>query len=343
MRRTNHIPGEPVTKRENLVRAVLLLLVLGIIATLVVLDRTRGNDRPQAEPTPTSSPSPTGTVVPLPTGKPGKPGKDETDVIPTPPPGIEAIACQKLQQSVEIRVLDFNTHRSYGGIGTVAAEIAALDPDIVLLQEIDRFKANTGNIDQAAYFAEALGMDHAFGANVTAGNGQYGVAILSRFKILGSENYLLPNGHSGEQRGLLGVGVEIGGQEVRIYNTHLQNKLPGLREAQARHIAGILANEENPIILGGDMNATINTPTLAPLTAQLVDAWTVGSGAEGTGPNGSRIDFLLASPTIQPQRAAVLRSAISDHARLYADFVVPASTDCPTHPRDARARNKKKR
>lgn len=332
-----------MTKRESLVRAALLLLVLGIIATLFVLDRSRGNDRPEAEPTPTGSPtssqSPTGTVVPLP---PDKPGKGETDVIPTPPPGIEAIACQKLQQSVEIRVLDFNTHRSYGGIGTVAAEIAAVDPDIVLLQEIDRFKGGTGNIDQAAYFAEALGMDHVFGANVRSGNGEYGVAILSRFKILGSENYLLPNAPGGEQRGLLGVGVEIGGQEVRIYNTHLQNKLPGLREAQARHVAGILANEENPIILGGDMNATIRTATLAPLTSQLVDAWSAGSGPEGTGPNGSRIDFLLASPTIEPQRAAVLRSTISDHARLYADFVVPAATDCPTQPRGTKPRSRPK-
>lgn len=330
-----------MSKRENLVRAGLLLLVLGIIATLFVLDRSRGNDRPEAEPAPTTATSPTGTIAPLPTDKPVKPGKQETDVIPTPPPGIEAIACRKLQTSVDIRVLSFNTHRSFGGIGTVAAEIAAVDPDIVLLQEIDRFKGNTGNIDQAAYFAEALGMDHAFGANVVAGNGQYGVAILSRFKILDTQNYLLPNGPGGEQRGLLGVGVEIGGQEVRIYNTHLQNKIVGLREAQARHVAGILAGEENPIILGGDMNATSNTPTLAPLLGQLVDAWSVGSGPEGTGPNGSRIDFLMSSPSIEPQRAATLRSAISDHARVYADFVVPASTDCPTQPRGTKPSKKR--
>lgn len=333
--------GKPVFKRDALIRAGLLLLVLGIIVTLFVLDRDRGNDRPDADPTSAATPtaSTTGTVVPLPTGKPGatgkpdKTGRPETDVIPTPPPGIEAIACRKLQTSVDIRVLDFNTHRSYGGIATLAAEIKALDPDIVLLQEIDRFKASTGNIDQAAYFAESLGMDHAFGANVTAGNGEYGVAILSRFKILDSQNYPLPNGPGGEQRGLLSVGVEIGGQKVRIYNTHLQNKLPGLREAQARHVANILASEDDPIILGGDMNATINTPTLSPLTNLLIDAWSVGSGPEGTGPNGSRIDFLLASPTIVATRASVLGSAISDHSRLLADFVVPASTDCPTQPR----------
>ena len=333
-----------MTRRESIIRAALLVLVLSIIGTLVVLDRTRGDDRPSAVPTPTATETPTkvnsdppaAPEVPAPS-KTAKPG----DVIPTPPPGIESIACQKLQQSVEIRVLNFNTHRSYGGIGTVAAEIAAVDPDIVLLQEIDRFKGSTGTIDQAAYFAQALGMDHAFGANVRSGNGEYGTAILSRFKILNSQNYLLPNGPGGEQRGLLGVGVEVGGQEVRIYNTHLQNKLEGLREAQARHVAGILANEVNPIILGGDMNATVNTATLAPLTSLLVDAWSVGSGPEGTGPNGSRIDFLLASPTIKPQQALVLRSSISDHARLYADFVVPAATDCPTRPRGTK-RSKKR-
>ncbi len=330
-----------MSRRENLIRSVLLLFVLGIIATLVIVDRARGNDAPDSDPTPTGAPSETSsaTVVPAPT-KAATPTKVETDVIPTPPPGIEAIACQKLQQSVTVRVLDFNTHRSYGGISTLAGEIRAVDPDVVILQEIDRFKAGTGNIDQAAYFADSLGMDHAFGANVTAGNGDYGVAILSRFKILNIEHYLLPNAPGGEQRGLLGVGVEIGGQEVRIYATHLQNKMAGLREAQARYVAGILAGEENPIILGGDMNATSNTATLAPLMTTLVDAWSVGYGPEGTGPNGSRIDFLLASPTIEPQRAQVFPSAISDHNRLTADFVVPAATDCPTQPRASKSKGK---
>lgn len=329
----------PRIGRDALVRAALLVLVLGVIATLFVLDRSRGGDRPEADPS-TPEPTVSGTVEPLPSpssgqpGRPGRPGRGGTDVIPTPPPGIEAIACRKLQSSVDVRVLAFNTHRSFGGIGTVAAEIEAVDPDIVLLQEIDRFHGRTGGIDQAAYFAEQLGMDYAFGANVRSGNGgEYGVAVLSDFKILNSENYPLPNSPGGEPRGLLRVGVEIGGQEVRIYNTHLQNKMPGLREAQARYVAGIIANEDSPVILGGDMNATSGTATLAPLTAQLVDAWTVGSGPEGTGPGGSRIDFLLASPEIIPQHAQTLRSAISDHARVFADFVVPASTDCPTRKR----------
>lgn len=330
-----------MTRREQLVRGALALLVLALIATLMVLDRSRGNDRPDEQqpaassvsPTPEPAedePSPPEPTLPAPlTPVPTTP----TDKIPTPPPGIEDIACRKLRTSTQVRVLSFNTRRSLGPPGsleTVAREIAAVQPDIVMLQEIDRFHGRTGGVDQPARFAELLEMDQAFGANVVQGNGQYGVAILSRFEILESGNLRLPNGPGGEQRGLLWATVEIGGQQVRLYNTHLQNKLVGLREAQARYIAGVLADEELPAILGGDMNATAATPTLAPLLGQLVDAWPVaGSGPEGTGPNGSRIDFVLASPTLEPQRAQTLRSAVSDHARVFVDYVVPASTDCP--------------
>jgi endonuclease/exonuclease/phosphatase family metal-dependent hydrolase len=337
-----------VTRREQVVRALLLVLVLGVVATLVVVDRRRGHDLPEAADTPAT---PTASVTiepPLPStdgkghdkdhdkgGKGGKgAGPDAADEVPTPPPGIEAIACRKLQESVDVRVVSFNTHRSFGGIATIAAEIRSLDPDVVLLQEVDRFHGRTGGIDQVAYFADALGMQGSFSPNVVQGRGQYGTAILSRFDILDSGRFSLPNAPGGEPRGLQWAGLEIGGQEVRVYNTHLQNKLVGLREAQARHVAGILAGEDQPTILGGDMNATANTPTLGPLLARLVDSWPLaGSGPEGTGPNGSRIDFVLASPTLAPQRAQVLRSAVSDHARVYVDYVVPASTDCPTRTR----------
>jgi endonuclease/exonuclease/phosphatase family metal-dependent hydrolase len=340
------------------VRVLLLALVLGVVVTLVVVDRRRGDDLVEGVD-PGATPSPTLTVetrgpsadetaggspdgkpgTPEKSGKPGKPGKPgrgaAVEEVPTPPPGIEAIACRKLQESVDVRVVSFNTHRSFGGIATVASEIRALDPDVVLLQEIDRFHGRTGGVDQAAYFAEALGMEASFSPNVVQGRGQYGTAILSRFPILDSGRFALPNGAGGEQRGLQWAGLDIGGQEVRVYNTHLQNKIVGLREAQARHVAGILAGEEQPTILGGDMNATANTPTLGPLLAQLVDAWAVaGSGPDGTGPNGSRIDFVMASPTLEPQGAQALRSAVSDHARVVVDYVVPASTDCPTRTRE---------
>ena len=321
-----------------MVRAALLLLVLGIIATLVVLDRRRAED-PAATPDPDRAASPTSSVTiepPLPTGTatgkpgskgPGKPGKGAP--VPTPPPGIEALACQELQRSVRVRVLSFNTHRSYGGIGTVAAEIRSLDPDVVLLQEIDRFHARTGGVDQVDHFSQALGMEAAFSPNVVSGGGQYGTAILSRFDIVDSGRFPLPNAPGGEPRGLQWAGLDVGGQEVRVYNTHLQNAMPRLRDAQARHVAGILAGEQQHTILGGDMNAVPGTATLGALQARLVDAWPVaGDGPAGTAPDGARIDYLLASPALEPQGARTLRSAISDHDGVVVDYVVPSG--CPS-------------
>ncbi|WP_056925023.1 endonuclease/exonuclease/phosphatase family protein [Nocardioides sp. Soil805] len=342
-----------MTRREQLVRAALLLLVLGVVVALVVVDRRRGDDLPEGVDPAAPTPRPTFTVDTREpsagattdaggrtpgrggTRKPGRtPRTEAPEEVPTPPPDIEAIACRKLQESVDVRVVSFNTHRSFGGIATVAQEIRSLEPDVVLLQEVDRFHGRTGGIDQVAYFADALGMQGTFSPNVVQGSGQYGTAILSRFDILDSGRFPLPNAAGGEPRGLQWAGLEIGGQEVRVYNTHLQNKLVGLRESQGRYVAGILAGEEAPTILGGDMNATANTPTVGPLLAHLVDAWPLaGSGPEGTGPNGSRIDFVMASPTLTPQRAQVLRSSVSDHARVFVDYVVPASTDCPTRTR----------
>ncbi|PVG81355.1 hypothetical protein DDE18_17865 [Nocardioides gansuensis] len=321
-------------RREQLVRLALLVLVVGVIATLMVLDRGRNDDRPETQPSDTPSVSPptesTPTDVTVPEPVPEKAGA--TDKIPTPPPGLEDIVCRKLQESVRIRVMSFNTHRSFGsnGLARVAAEIRALEPDIVLLQEIDRFYGRTGRVDQAAWFANTLGMEHTFGANVVQGPGQYGTAILSRFPIVDSTSIRLVNGRGGEQRGLLGATLEIGGRFVNVYNTHLQNKLVGLREAQARQIAGILAQDDELKILGGDMNATINTPTLGAFRSQLVDSWSAaGVGPSGTGPGGSKIDFLLASPELEPVTSRVYGSAVSDHNRLVTDYVVPASTECP--------------
>ena len=73
-------------------RAVLLVLVLGVIATLVVVDRRRGDDLPEgiaaaATPTPsvtieTPLPSADGTAKP---DRPGKPRAGATEEVPPSP------------------------------------------------------------------------------------------------------------------------------------------------------------------------------------------------------------------------------------------------------------------
>jgi len=194
---------------------------------------------------------------------------------------------------------------------------------VVLLQEVDRFYARTGGVDQVGWFAQRLGMHSAFGANVTQGRSQYGTAVLSRAPIVAQQNILLPNGPGGEQRGLLRATVDLGHVRVNVYNTHLQNRLVGLREAQARAVATVLAADTGPRIVGGDFNAGAGAPTLRALTAQVADAWPQsGSGPAGTGPGGSRIDYLLASTDLRPVRSSVHRGSVSDHAAVRTEYAL---------------------
>lgn len=276
---------------------------------------------------------------PPPTEAPVEPSSSPFDAHSSPSTPAPASPAQVLEpvpectpQTVsDLTVVTLNTHRSYGsgGLEKVAAELSALDPDVVLLQEVDRFYSRTGHVDQVGWFAQRLGMNSAFGANVTHGRSQYGTAILSRAPIVEQANTMLPNGQGGEQRGLLRVAIDLGRVTISVYNTHLQNRLAGLRETQARRVAGVLASDPRPRIIGGDFNAGAGTPTLDALAAHVVDSWPqAGSGPHGTGPGGSRIDYLMASPDLQPVRSSVHRGAVSDHAALRTDYALATTSSC---------------
>src|SRR5699024_10019694 len=87
-----------------------------------------------------------------------------------------------------LRVMAYNTHHSAGNdecedpetaegeipeaecaldLPRLADVILAEDPDIVALQEVDRFWARSGSADQPEEFSNLLDMDVCFGANLT--------------------------------------------------------------------------------------------------------------------------------------------------------------------------------
>jgi len=195
--------------------------------------------------------------------------------------------------------------------------IASLEPDIVALQEVDRFWDRSGGIDQPTELVESLDINACFGANLTHEPDahadvphQYGTLILSKYPILSCDNTFLANRKGWEQRGLLEVRVEIDGiGEVAVLNTHLQNDREGsgdeavrLRTEQAEAIAERIADLEVPVILMGDFNAEPDDEELGSLQDQKVgpsdggfatlkdedsstlqDAWQVAGDADADG------------------------------------------------------------
>ena len=299
-------------RRESIVRTAAAVLILAVLAYLVLRDRSPDRaprvDAPaQTVSSPTEAPS-----------GPGTPSEAET--VPSPPEGLAAIVCEQVRQPVELRVLSFNTHRSTGSLNAIAEEILEIDPDVVLLQEVDREMLRTGGVDQAAVLADAVGMDGSFSSNLARGSGHYGTLVLSRFDIVQQGRIPLVRSPRAEARGLQWVTLEVSGQAVRVYNTHLDATRPDVRLAQARQVAGVLGEDDLPTILGGDLNAWPASAAVSAIGAQLVDTWTAaGQGRSATSRGGRKIDYLFVRG-LRPLVSRVATSGASDHNRLWADL-----------------------
>ena len=163
------------------------------------------------------------------------------------------------------RVVTYNVHRCVGTDGKlspqrIAEVIAACDPDVVALQEVDVGRVRTGGIDQAAAIAGQLGMQAHFHPAMQFMGELYGDAILTRGPSTMIKASLLPSpklmGRI-EPRGALWVATELAGCKLNIVNTHL-----GLTRAERSMQVGALIGpdwiggraREGACILAGDFN-----------------------------------------------------------------------------------------
>jgi len=240
------------------------------------------------------------------------------------------------------RILTYNVHRCVGvdgrlDVGRVAGVIAALEPDIVALQELDVGRARTGGVDQAHEIARRLDMACHFNAAVRVEEEQYGDAILTsypeRLVKAGALPGLKPT-MGLEPRGALWVAVEIDGTWVQVINTHL-----GLAPREQQRQAAALAGPDwlrrpdcrGPVILLGDFNATGASVVYRTLTARLGDTRGLSPIRRPTSTFPSRlpllrIDHLFVSAEVKVTDLNAPYSpstrVASDHLPLVMDFEV---------------------
>ncbi|GAA4113385.1 hypothetical protein GCM10022215_10590 [Nocardioides fonticola] len=320
----------------------LALVIAGLLGLVLFL--------PDSGPAPVDAstrggPAAVGTVQEvLPSGPPIAPragtlttrsGATATGGRARPATGRRANTC--VAAGPRIAVATFNIHSGFNRahnrveIDRIADEIAALQADVVLLQEVDRNRAWNGRIDEPGILAERLSMYYAFAPNVVRpGDSQYGTAVLSKFPIVDLDNTLLPRFPDAQQRGLLRVRIQPYGTTVDVYNTHLEASSAANRLAQARVIRDLLASSTVPTILGGDLNAYPGTDVMATLRTVLSDSWErVGAGAGYTHPAWSprgRIDYLLYRGDVTPLDSVVVPGAVSDHAAVRGLFQIGSQT-----------------
>ena len=230
-------------------------------------------------------------------------------------------------------------------LSRVIAVIRAHDPDIVGLQEVDRFWARSGGEDQPERLAEALGMTPCYGPNLDhapdahAGvRHQYGTLILSRYPMTGCETRALPRTGDNEQRGLTRAIVEARGVRLQVYNTHLHVTAADRRLQSADLARAVDAAPPGPKILLGDFNARPDAGELDPILTRFTDAWVQAGRPTADNPHGltsparldapprSRIDYVFVSPGIAVRSARVPVDAntrlASDHYPVVVQFDV---------------------
>jgi endonuclease/exonuclease/phosphatase family metal-dependent hydrolase len=169
---------------------------------------------------------------------------------------------------MRLRVLSYNIHKCIGGVDRrydptrVVEVIHRLDPDVVMLQEVDDGVSRSNRDRQVDVLGEHLGMRYrTWFANVDVrGGGRYGNAILSRYPIVESTNIDLSIRFK-KRRSVLHAVCRVRhdsiDRSVHLFNMHLglarYERRIQLRTFLDSHPFSSL-HDDTPVVVGGDLN-----------------------------------------------------------------------------------------
>ena len=173
----------------------------------------------------------------------------------------------------KLRILCYNIHHASppskpGSIdlGAIAQVINEQHPDLVALQEVDVFTNRSGPFNQAEELGKQTGMKAYFFRAIDHDGGQYGVAILSKFPVIETNLYSLPQaeGSPAEPRVLGTALIQISSQESILFaTTHLDARRDSTdRLLQIKAIDDHLRNADVPVVLAGDFNAATGSEVI---------------------------------------------------------------------------------
>ena len=160
-----------------------------------------------------------------------------------------------------MRIITYNIHAGHGmdaaqALGTQAAVIRSLAPDVAAIQEVDRLTRRSGGVDQAAALAAATGLHAVFARAIDFEGGEYGIAVLSRHRPAAVRVVSLPSPRD-EDRALLVA--DFGA--FAFAGTHLPLH-DGDRIGAVDRILAELLPSPKPVFLAGDWNAMPESETL---------------------------------------------------------------------------------
>ncbi|UUU44855.1 endonuclease/exonuclease/phosphatase family protein [Streptomyces sp. NBC_00162] len=234
---------------------------------------------------------------------------------------------------VPVRVVSYNIHAGADADGVFdldrqAAALHALRADVIGLQEVDvRWGARSRWLDVAGELGRRLGMRASFAPVYRIGGRAFGVAVLSRFRVLAFANHRItrlstqdPGRGPAPAPGFGEVVLEAGGVRLRVYVTHLDHRADSsVRAVQVAETRQIMRRAPGPKVLLGDLNAPPSAPELAPLWRELTDSEPGAFTFPARHPV-KRIDYVAVSAGVRVHAAVVAGTLASDHRPVVADL-----------------------
>lgn len=204
-------------------------------------------------------------------------------------------------------------------VDMLAAEIRAMQVDVLALQEVDVRTRRGGFVDEPVELATALGLNYVFAASIKWDEGHYGLAVLSRWPLVSVERHRLNSTPEAEPRIVLDVTVCAAGRPLHLLNTHADRRTASraLGFADLRQI--VKSHFGRGILVLGDLNEYAD----APGVRSLIDGGFVDLSADSPSTVGTgRVDYLLADPPLAriASTARVWTTDKSDHHAVLADL-----------------------
>lgn len=247
--------------------------------------------------------------------------------------GTQPSHAQKAKNENVLKVLSYNIHHAnppsregFIDLPAIAKVITESGADLVALQEVDVHTHRSGkDVNQAEELGRLTGMNHFFVKGIDYEGGEYGIAILSRFKILKTDSLRLPmkEGLSGEPRVLALVTVKPAkGQKLVFGSTHLDLKAE-TRVLQAEAIVKHLEGSKLPVILGGDFNARPETQEIGIFDQHFKRSSIPNGFTIPVAHPNREIDFIMYKPEAKfhvIEHEVIDEQYASDHLPVYVEF-----------------------
>lgn len=204
-------------------------------------------------------------------------------------PGIRPETRADERKTVRLMTYNVGVFDKYeaSGIELTARIVREMDPDVLVMNEVDSCAGRTGNRDQLRTFTRAARRYYGVFAPALKPfmGGAYGIAEAWKRQMepIGTFSMVLPKGDGSEPRALVVVEYE----DMVVAGTHLDHKSKAAQLKQARAITDTLMSmySGKPVFLCGDFNALPDSPTIEYMR----ENWDILSPAKTTYPDSKAL------------------------------------------------------